>query len=354
LSGHADVAAAAKAAIDRYGTSASASRIASGEIPLHRQLEAALAELVGADDAVTFNSGYGTNVGLLGHLFGRDDIILHDKLIHSSALVGAQLSGGRRLPFRHNDLDHLEQLLAENRRQHRRALILVEGVYSMDGDVPDLPRLIELKRKYSALLMIDEAHSLGVLGATGHGIGEHYGINPKDVDLWMGTLSKSLASCGGYIAGDHELLEYIKYTAPAFVYSVGMTPPDTAAALAAIQVMRREPERVTKVRANATRFLSLAQRHGLDTGPSGGSAIVPIIIGDSVLSLRLSEALGRSGINVQPIFYPAVEESSARLRFFISTDHSVAQLESTASCLAAALDHLATAPRVASTVFGGS
>jgi 7-keto-8-aminopelargonate synthetase-like enzyme len=174
--------------------------------------------------------------------------------------------------------------------------------------------------------MVDEAHALGVLGAHGLGIAERCGVDPREVDLWMGTLSKTLCSCGGYIAGRRSLVEYLKFSAPGFVYSVGMTPPNAAAALEALHVMRREPERVAKLNANALLFRDRARAAGLDTGPSVGAAIVPIITGGSIRAGRLSEALFRRGINVQPILYPAVPEPLARLRFFLSSLHTEAQI----------------------------
>jgi len=180
LSGDADVAQAAKDAIDRYGTSVSASRLVSGERPIHRELERALASLYGVDDAITMVSGHTTNVTTIGYLFGPRDLMLHDELIHNSVLQGIQLSGARRLPFPHNDWQALDDILRQQRRQFERVLIVLEGIYSMDGDYPDLPRFIEIKHRHRAFLMVDEAHSLGVMGLKGHGIGEHFGIDCRD------------------------------------------------------------------------------------------------------------------------------------------------------------------------------
>ncbi len=346
LSGHAEVSAAAKGAVERYGTSVSASRIASGEIPLHRELEQAIAGMLGTEDCVAFVSGYGTNVTVLGHLFGPRDLILQDARIHNSARLGAALSGARRMSFAHNDLNALERLLREKRPKYRQALIVVEGVYSMDGDIPDLPCLIEMKHRYGAALMIDEAHSIGVLGAGGRGISEHFGVDPSEVDLWMGTLSKTLAACGGYIAGSAALIESLKYGAPGFVYSVGLSPVDTAAARAALGVMLREPERVTRLRERSALFLRLMRASGLNTGSSSGTAVIPLIIGDSLRCLQVAQRLFDRGINVQPILYPAVPEAGARLRFFINTTHSVAQLETTADSIAEAMAEVEKAPVV--------
>jgi 7-keto-8-aminopelargonate synthetase-like enzyme len=211
---------------------------------------------------------------------------------------------------------------------------VVEGHYSMDGDIPDLARLVSIARAHGAHLMVDEAHSLGVLGVRGHGIFEHAGVNPGDVDLWMGTLSKTLSGCGGYIAGSSELIEYLKSSAPGFVYSVGLAPALAAAGLESLRIMHQEPERVAKLQANGRHFLEAARSHGLDTGPSIGAAIVPIMTGSSIVAARAADRLFDHGINVQPIIYPAVPEQAARLRFFLSSLHEPEQLERVAKTVA--------------------
>lgn len=337
LCGHPAVNAAAKAAIDCYGTSVSASRLVSGERPIHRELERAIADTYGVEDCVTFVSGHATNVTTLGYLFGPKDLILHDALIHNSALQGALLSGAKRLPFPHNDWQALDDLLSQQRRQFERVLIVLEGLYSMDGDYPDLPKFIALKHKHRAFLMVDEAHSFGVLGARGHGIREHFGVDGKDVDIWMGTLSKALAGCGGYIAGERALVEHLKLAAPGFLYSVGLAPPLAAAALAALQQLNAEPQRVARLQQVSREFLQQAQAAGIDTGLAVGYAVVPAITGSSLKAARASEALFQRGINVQPIIYPAVPEKSARLRFFLSSQHSDAQIQQAVTTLAAVL-----------------
>jgi len=337
LNGDPRVTAAAKQAIDQYGTSVSASRIVSGERPIHQEFEKALAEVYEAEDAVVFVSGHATNVTVIGHLVGRDDLILHDSLSHNSIVQGALASGAQRIAFPHNDMDELERLLGAARSNAGRALLVVEGHYSMDGDVPDLARLVAIAKMHGAHLMVDEAHSLGVLGARGHGIAEHAGVNPGDVDVWMGTLSKTLSGCGGYIAGSGELIEYLKSSAPGFVYSVGLAPPLAAAGLESLQIMHREPERVAQLQANARHFLEAARANGLDTGPSIGAAIVPIMIGSSIVAARVADRLFDRGINVQPIIYPAVPEQAARLRFFLSSLHDTAQLDRVARAVAEVL-----------------
>ena len=326
MSGDPVVSAAAKAAIDRYGTSVSASRLVSGEKGLHRDLERAIADFIGAADAIVFVGGHSTNETTVGHLFGPGDLILHDALAHNSIIQGCILSGAHRRPFPHNNWRVVEKLLADLRGDYRRVLVAIEGVYSTDGDIPDLPRFIEVTKRHKAFLMVDEAHSAGVLGPHGRGIGEYFGVDPQDVDLWMGTLSKSFGSCGGYIAGCRAMVEYLKYTAPGFVYSVGISPANAAAALAAIRLVRDEPERVAWLHERARLFLTLARSRGLNTGLSKDSPIVPVILGDSIHCLRLSRAMFDRGINVQPILYPAVEERAARLRFFITASHTEAQI----------------------------
>ncbi|MFZ3237566.1 MAG: aminotransferase class I/II-fold pyridoxal phosphate-dependent enzyme, partial [Stellaceae bacterium] len=326
LNGHPEIAAAAKAAIDRWGTSVSASRPVSGERPVHRDLERALARLHGAEDSVALVGGHSTNVTLIGHLLGRDDVIVHDALIHNSIVEGARLSGARRVPFAHLDHKAADRLLAVARPRNGHALLVIEGHYSMDGDVPDLPAFVAVARRHRAWLMIDEAHALGVLGSRGFGTAEHFGVDPAEIDIWMGTLSKSLVSCGGYVAGRAELIDHLKLVLPGFVFSVGMAPSAAAAALAALEILEREPERVRRLNQRAGLFLELARAGGLDVGGSIGAAIVPVITGGSIRAGRLAQAMFGRGVNVQPILYPAVPERAARLRFFLTAAHSEEQI----------------------------
>jgi 8-amino-7-oxononanoate synthase len=340
LAGHPDVNDAAKEAIDRCGTSASASRLVSGERPVQRELEREIAALHGVDDCVVFVSGHATNVSTISCLFGPKDLVVHDALIHNSAMQGIQLSGARRMPFAHNDWDALDRLLAQCRMQYERVLIVVEGIYSMDGDFPDLPRFVEIKRRHRAFLMVDEAHSLGTMGAGGLGIQEHFGLAGSDVDIWMGTLSKALASCGGYVAGETALVEHLKCAAAGFVYSVGIAPPTAAAALAALRLIRAEPWRAQTLRQRSTAFLTLARAAGIDTGSSAGISVIPAITGSSLKAARLAQAMYSRGVNVQPIVYPAVQERSARLRFFLSSEHTEEQIRSTVDALGEELQRL--------------
>jgi 8-amino-7-oxononanoate synthase len=326
LNGDPRVQEAAISAMATFGTSAGASRLVAGERPLHAELERALADHYAAEDCVVMVSGHATNVTVIGHLLSAGDLVLHDALAHNSIVQGCVLSGARRVPFPHNDLHALERLLERARPMARQALIVVEGHYSMDGDVPDLAGLIALARRYDAHIMVDEAHSLGVLGATGRGIFEHCGVDLTAIDIWMGTLSKTLAGCGGYIAGNAAMVEYLRHTAPGFVYSVGMSPPLAAAALAALRALHAEPQRVAQLRANGALFLAEARARSLDTGTSIGAAIVPVVIGSSIRTARAAEQLFERGVNVQPIIHPAVPERTARLRFFLSSQHEPEQI----------------------------
>ena len=335
LNGDARVQAAAKAAIDQYGVSASASRMVSGERPLHGALEAALAAHYQAQAALVFVSGHATNVTVIGHMLGPRDLIVHDAAIHNSCTEGARLSGAKRLSFAHNDWRAADAALAEARRSARRALLVIEGHYSMDGDIPDLPRFIEMARRHDAWLMVDEAHALGVVGARGHGLHEHFGIDPNEVDIWMGTLSKTLSACGGYIAGNASLIEWLRHSAPGFVYSVGLAPTLAAAALESLAIMQAEPERVARLQANAALFLGLAREAGFDTGSATAHAIIPVILGSSIAAARYAQLLFARGINVQPIIYPAVAEKAARLRFFLSSEHTEADIRATITALIA-------------------
>jgi len=333
LNGHPDIVGAAKAAIERYGTSVSASRPVSGERPVHRDLERRLASVHGTEDCVVLVGGHSTNVTVIGHLLGRDDVIVHDALIHNSIVQGAMLSGARRVPFPHLDHEAADRLLRETRPRGGHALLVIEGHYSMDGDIPDLPAFAAAARRNRAWLMVDEAHALGVLGPRGFGSADRFGVDPSEVDIWMGTLSKSLVSCGGYIAGSKALVEYLKLVAPGFVFSVGMAPPAAAAALAALELLEREPERVRRLNDRAALFLKLARGGGLDVGGSIGASIVPIVTGSSIRAGRLAQALFRRGINVQPILYPAVPERAALLRFFVTASHTEEQIRDTVAIL---------------------
>lgn len=334
LSGDPEVNLSAKDAIDNFGTSVSASRIVSGEKTIHKQLEKELSEFLGVEDVITFPGGHGCNESVIGHLMGRGDLILHDSFAHNSLIQGAMLSGAQRRPFEHNNWEDLENILRSCRGEYRRVLIIIEGLYSMDGDYPNLPKFVEIKKRYKAWLYLDEAHSIGTLGETGRGLGEVYDVQRDDIECWMGTLSKSFGSCGGFVGASRSLIEYLRYTTPGYVFAAGMPPASVGAALGSLRVLQRRPELVAKLQSNAQLFLSLAKEAGLDTGMAQGTAIIPIITGHSLKALRLSEALFDHGINAQPILYPAVPEKETRVRIFMTAAHSEKQIRDSVEILA--------------------
>lgn len=316
------VKAAAHAAIDQYGCHAGAARMVGGEIELHQELETELAEFTGFGAVCVGVGGYSANVSAIGYLLDQQDLIIHDEYMHNSAIMGAVMSGARRISFAHNDMTALDNLLTDNRAQYRRALILVEGAYSMDGDLVDLPSVVALKKKHNAWLMIDEAHSIGTVGKTGRGVCEHFSINPSEVDLVVGTLSKSFASCGGFVAGKADLIELLHHFCPGLLlYSTGISPANTAAALAALRLLRSEPQRVQRLQHNSLRFKEMAEERGLDCRSSlAGVPIVPLMIKDE-RALQLMSKLLDNGIIAHAVMHPVVPREAARLRCFISHDH---------------------------------
>jgi 8-amino-7-oxononanoate synthase len=340
LSGHPEVSAAAKNAIDKYGTSASASRIVSGQIDLHAELEKRIANFLGTDDALVFISGYLTNVSVISKLVARPDAVIYDSGAHNSIVTGARLSGAKTMTFANGDWDELSVLLEKRGAGFRRSLLVSEGIYSMDGNKLDLPRALEIKNRHNLLLMVDEAHSLGIVGASGRGVCEEYNLPPSSIDVHMGTLSKTLASSGGYIAGDRGLIEYLRYSCPGFIFSVGLAPADAAAALAALEILEREPERPAQLRARSRTFRRLAREWGLVVGGSEESPVVSLVVGDEETAFRLSLQLLQHGIHVQPIVRPAVTRRSARLRFFITLDHTEEQFRVTIPAVARELEQL--------------
>jgi len=327
LNGHPEITRAVADATEQWGTSVSASRITAGEREFHHELEKALADIYEAEAALVFVSGHATAVSTIAALLGPKDLILHDSLIHNCVVVGAQLCGATRRSFPHNDMDALNDILSATRDRFERVLIVSEGLYSMDGDGPDLARLVDIKEQHDCWLMVDDAHALGILGKTGRGIFEMADVDPSRVDIWLGTMSKTLVSCGGYIAGNRVLIDYLKLTAPGMVYSVGLPAPASIAALTAIRIMLREPERVARLQANGQRFLRKAREAKLDVGTSWGYAVTPVILGDSLRTIMLADRLLKRGYNAFPIVPPGVPEQSARLRFFISSEHTDADID---------------------------
>jgi 8-amino-7-oxononanoate synthase len=335
LAGDPRVKEAAKKAIDDHGTSTGSGRSITGEVSLHSTFERELADTLGCDDAVVSVGGYSTNAFTIGYLARRQDLIVYDELVHNSALVGCKITGSRRFSFPHNDYDALDRLLAEHRGQFERVLILVEGTYSMDGDIADIPRLIEIKKRHHALLMVDEAHSMGVIGPRGLGVTDHFGISGKEIDILYGSMSKAFATCGGYVAGSKALIAILKNYAPGvLLYGAAPTPANTAAGLEALRIMRREPERAARLQRNADHFRKQALAAGFDIGKSEGSAVVPIMMEDSEIALWVAVRLFESNICAFPMLYPIVPRNAARLRFFINAEHTEQQIDQALARLA--------------------
>ena len=327
LSGDKRVNEKAITAIKEFGTSVGASRIASGERTFHQVLEKLICEFLGFDAAVAMVSGYGAIETTIGHVACERDLIVHDSLIHRCVIEGTKLSKCKSIPFVHNDLSHLEKILERHRSNFQQCIIVVEGLYSMDGDICDLPELVRIKNEYDSFLMVDEAHSLGVLGKTGRGISEHWNVKPNDIDFCFLTLSKTLASCGGVVLSRDEIVDYLRYTSPGFVFSVGMTPANASAAIAALEILRDEPARVSELKQKSTFFWKKCRQAKLNVGESKGFAVVPVITGSSQGALILSEKLLQHGINAQPILFPAIPEGAARVRIFVNLSHTYEQLD---------------------------
>jgi 8-amino-7-oxononanoate synthase len=322
LANHPRVLEEAKKELNNLGVGALASRLVGGERSTHRPFEDEIASFLGMESALTLVSGYLANVSTISYLMGQRDALFIDELAHNSILAGASGSPAQTIHFRHNDCDHLEQLLKKRRQDFRHVLIVVEGVYSMDGDTADLRRLLDLKERYDAWLLVDEAHSLGVLGETGRGLAEHQGVDPQRIDLVIGTMSKTLASCGGFVCAKKVVIDWFRYTLPGFVYSVGLSPVILAAARTALRLMQEETWRVGKLARNAELFRNAAHEAGLDTGPAVGRGVVPILFRTSLDTMWASQRLLEKGFYVPPIVRIGVPKDQPRLRFFLSANHT--------------------------------
>ena len=321
MSGRKETMEAAKAAIDKYGTSASGSRLLAGEKSLTIELEAELARWKHAEDALVLVGGHSTNVTFVGNFCGKDDLIVYDALAHNSIDQGCRLSEATVKPFPHNDVAALESILKNQRDKFAKVLIIIEGAYSMDGDIAPVPEFVALKKKYGCFLMVDEAHSACVIGKTGGGVDEYFGLAPGDIDIKMGTLSKGLGTCGGYLAGSRDIIEYLRYNLPGFVFSVGISPPLAAATLEAIRLLQKDPSIMERMARNISRFMEEAHKRGMNTCLAGETAVIPILVGRDEDAFLLSNMLRHKGVFVPPAVYPAVPRGKARLRFCVIADH---------------------------------
>lgn len=324
LSLHPKVKEAATKAVEHYGTSCSGSRLLNGTLDLHVELEEKLARFLGKEMALCFSTGFTTNLGTLSALLERRDYVFSDRLNHASILEGIRGSFGEHKRYRHNDMADLERLLS-NAPADAGKLIVTDGVFSMEGDFADLRVIAELKKKYGARLMVDEAHGLGVLGAHGRGLCEHLGVE-DDVDLVMGTFSKSFGSLGGVIAGPKEVIEWIKHKARAMVFQASMTPASVAAALASLEIIEAEPERRERLWRIANKMRKAFRLLGYDTGNSDGP-VVPVHIGDQIKCFRLWKALYENGVFANPVIPPAVEPGHSLMRTSYMATHTDEQLD---------------------------
>ena len=323
LTHHPKVLEASRRALERYGSGCTGSRFLNGTLDLHEQLEARLADFFGKDDALVLSTGYQANLGMISCLVGRSDIVLIDKLDHASIVDGAKMSYGQTERFGHGNLEQLERLLEKH--ADRGTMIIVDGIYSMEGDIADLPALIALKQKYGAALAVDDAHSVGVLGPKGDGTAAHFGVI-DDVDVIVGTFSKSLASIGGFIAASEGVIHYVKHHARPLIFSAALPPANTAGVLAAHEVMVQEPERRDRLWANTARLQDGLRSLGYDIGPSE-TPIVPVLIGTIENTFVFWRKLFEAGVFTNPVVPPAVPPSECRLRTSLMATHTDDQID---------------------------
>ena len=327
MSGRKEVKEAAKAAIEKYGTSASGSRLLAGEKMVHKELEKEIADWKHTEDAIVCVGGHSTNVTFVGNFCGKNDLILYDALAHNSIEQGCKLSDATSRPFPHSDVAALETILKSQRAYFEKVLIVIEGAYSMDGDIAPVPDFVRIKKEYGCFLMVDEAHSACVIGETGGGVDEYFHLNGDDIDIKYGTLSKGLGTCGGYLAGKKCLIDYLRYNMPGFVFSVGISPALAAGSLAAIRTLRSHPEIMENLRTAIRSFAESAKRRHLDICLAGETAVLPVLVGKDEDAWLLSNELKKRGVSVPPAMYPAVPKGKARLRFCVISEHKPEQIE---------------------------
>jgi 8-amino-7-oxononanoate synthase len=326
LLGHTLIEEAAHEAIRLYGTGTGGVRLLTGTLELHRQLEDEIAAFKGTQSALTFSSGYMATLSLIPALFGAGDRVMVDERAHRSILDACQLAGVKWSRFRHNDPEHLRSQLERGAGAAQRTLVVVEGTYSMDGDVCPLPEIVELKDRHGAFLMVDEAHSFGSLGPTGRGVHEHYGMDAESVDIWMGSLSKAIPANGGFVAGTKELVIYLQHAAAPFMFSAALCPAATAAARQALRILAAEPQRLITLRHNAERLRRGLTGLGYDTGAST-TCVIPVMLRDEETAYSIARRLYDLGIFVSAVVHPAVPRGAAMLRLCATAAHTSQDLE---------------------------
>jgi glycine C-acetyltransferase len=333
LVGHPRINQAAKEAIDRYGTGTHGVRSLAGSLVLHKELEETIAEFKKTEAAITYTSGYATNLTVVSTLVGRGDYVISDKLNHASIVDGCLMSGAKFIRYRHNDMEALEDRLKDIPNEATK-LVISDAVFSMDGDAIDFPKVVELCRKYDAWLMIDEAHSLGVLGKTGRGIEEHFGIDGA-IDIKMGTLSKTIPSVGGYVAGRKDLIDYLRHASRAYIFSAALPPAQAAAAKESFKIILEEPWRIEKLCANTEQFIGGLQARGFDTMLTT-TAIVPVLCGSDEQAFAMTGVAQGQNVFVLPVVSPAVPPGLARLRATVTAAHEPDEIEYAMDVIAAA------------------
>lgn len=324
LTNHPKLKEASKKAIDKYGSGCAGSRFLNGTLDLHIELEQKLAEYVGKDDTLVFSTGFQVNLGVISSIPGRHDYIIMDELDHACIIDGARLSFAKVLKYRHNDMESLEKVLKKCDKDKIK-LIAVDGVFSMEGDLAKLNQISQLAKKYKANIMVDDAHGLGVMGPYGRGTAAHFGVTDQ-VDLIMGTFSKSLASIGGFIASDHDTINYLKHNARSLIFSASIAPANAASVIAAVDLIQKEPERIDKVWENTHYAKKMLVDAGLDTGHSE-TPIIPIYVRDDYKTFNLTKILLEEGVFVNPVVSPAVSSSSSLIRFSLMATHTKPQIE---------------------------
>ncbi|QXU39929.1 pyridoxal phosphate-dependent aminotransferase family protein [Pedobacter sp. D749] len=333
LTNHPKIKEAAKAAIEKYGTGCAGSRFLNGSLDIHLELENRLAEYVGKEAAVLFSTGFQVNLGVISCLLDRNDYLLLDEYDHASIIDGSRLAFARTIKYAHNDMQDLRRKLSRLPEDAAK-LIVSDGIFSMEGDLVNLPEMVEIANEFGANIMMDDAHSLGVIGFNGSGTASHFNLT-EDVDLIMGTFSKSLASLGGFIAGSAETIEYIKHRARSLMFSASMPPSAVASVIAALDIIESEPERIDKLWANTEYAKKLLLNAGFDIGHSN-SPIIPIYIRDNTKTFMITNILQQNGVFVNPVVSPAVPSDSSLIRFSLMATHSFEQIESAIEQLSAA------------------
>jgi 8-amino-7-oxononanoate synthase len=324
LTNHPEIKAAAAQALEKYGTGTAGSRFLNGTLEIHVELEEKLARFMNREAALTFSTGFQVNLGVISTIIGRNDVVILDSLDHACILDGARLSYGRVLKYAHNDMAVLEERL-RSVGPDRGAMIVVDGVFSMEGDLADIPNIVDLKRKFGARLMIDDAHGVGVLGEYGRGTAEHFGLE-GDADLVMGTFSKSLATVGGFVAGDADIIDYVKHTARSLMFSAAPPPASVASVIKALEIIEREPERRARLWENTAYMKSEFSAMGFDTGQSA-SPVIPLAVGDNMAAFKMTMRLQEEGVFANPVVSPAVPEGRAMIRTSYMATHTREHLD---------------------------